>query len=494
MTDQVTGAGRLWVVLGVAALWLMAFALFFPTVVTISDEAAYVRQAKALAEGRVLVERDDVFSGAREAGRVSEYPPGTSLLMAPLMAMFGWRAAFLPGALALCAATLALAQWLRALGRDPLFALLLPAFVPALVIARCGMSDLPSAAFVVLSLWLFWRANGRASRMFAAGLLAGLSWLLRETNVMILAPFFAGALLRRERGVAWLVVGGLLGVAARVLATWLVFGEFWHVNPQYPGFSVGAVVRNAPLYLVALTLLVPGGLIFVALYRGERRLELGLAVAAFVLLHCFYDYNAAASGGLKQWILAPRFFIPLVPLLAFAAAEAVPRSWARFKEWLSVGARTGAANLARHAPLAAATMTAALAVMVNWYHAKWSDGQARLAQALYAATDERQPVLTNLDATGKFFNELYEREFGARLVGDVALLDETRLAAMLSRHEVVQVALLVRGDSEYWEEAARKNQAKLDALGPRFALRRPVVAYPAGSGERVEVYEITSAR
>ncbi len=52
--------------------------------------------------------------------------------------------------------------------------------------------------------------------------------------------------------------------------------------------------------------LVPGGLIAVALYRGSRRPELIATVALFVAFYLMYDYSGFTSGMAKRLILGPR--------------------------------------------------------------------------------------------------------------------------------------------------------------------------------------------
>ena len=64
------------------------------------------------------------------------------------------------------------------------------------------------------------------------------------------------------------------------------------------------------MYLTALLVLVPGGLIFTLFYRGKRWIELVLTVVVYVGIFVDWNYNGAASGGLKQWMLSLRFLIP----------------------------------------------------------------------------------------------------------------------------------------------------------------------------------------
>ncbi len=477
----------LWAALALAA-YVLAFAAFFPTVLTISDEAAYMRQAAAFAQGRTTISQTDAATGEARQILPSDYPPGTSLLMAPLIALGGWRAGFLLGPLCCAGCVLLLAALLSRLGRSPLFALLFLAYPPLLVISRCGMSDLPAALFVTASLYCFFRGEGVPWRL-AAGFLAGASLLFRETAPMLLACFFAGALLRREKGVWLLVLGGVTGLALRALVSWLVFGNALFMKQSHPGFSLGAVIENAPLYAVALLVFVPGGLAFALLYRGARRAEFLATLAAFALLHLLYNYNAAASGGLKQLVLGPRFMIPLLPILLLAMSEALPRFWNAWLARLAVSSRVAALRAAR---FALATLTLAICVetaFVGYLHCRWQLDQRAIQVALYAGTEQNTPVITNLDATQKFVNELYDEEFGPRSIESFDDFNDMRVTALIMRHGRVTVVLLRRTDSETWKEKAAQEHARLAALTKSLRVQTSGVSFPTGESLEISLIE-----
>ena len=150
------------------------------------------------------------------------------------VALAGWRGAYVVPCLSLLAGVLLLGRWLQQEGRSPLFALLLLGYLPNLVMGRVAMSDVPSLFLVILGLWLFWRGSGRSWRWWlASGFVAGGSMLFRESNPIPFAPFFAGALLRRERNVWALVVGGIAGLALRVGANAYFLDQPLHYRSAY---------------------------------------------------------------------------------------------------------------------------------------------------------------------------------------------------------------------------------------------------------------------
>src|SRR5262245_43712170 len=82
---------------------------------------------------------------------VSDYPPGTALLRAPLVAALGWRGAFGLSGASLLLATLFTWRLLDAAGQRREFALLVPAYGGSLFFGRTAMSDVPSTAIVGLA-------------------------------------------------------------------------------------------------------------------------------------------------------------------------------------------------------------------------------------------------------------------------------------------------------------------------------------------------------
>lgn len=474
--------GPAWVALAaVLAAYLVSFAVFYPNVITITDEAAYLRQAAALADGHTVVLAPNAFTGRAEPIQVSNYPPGTSLLMAPFIALGGWKAAFLLGALCLAATVLLLAWWLEREGRSRLFAIAVLMYPPALVISRCAMSDLPSTLIVTAALVLFWESRGRIGWTVGAGFLAGLSFALRDTNPLIFVPFAIGALVRRERGAWPMAVAAAVGGSVRFLSSLLVYGEVYHRNPGIFGFALSAPLQTLPIHLLALLVLVPGGLVFAALYSGKRRPEVLAAIAIFVVVHLFYTYDAASSGGIKQLILAPRYFCPLLPLLIFAASDSITQLASRFAAMLP-SPRVAFATIA--------VVASCEAVAANWAHARWSRGQRAIVEALYSRTTPQRPVITNLMVTRKYLNELYEREFGPRVIVDIDTVTAPRLATLLTNNPSMDVVLLDRRDSDYWRAASDADQHKIGEWATTFDVQ-PIASTGELSGVgAVRVYSV----
>ena len=180
----------------------------------------------------------DAFTGQHQRLHPSDYPAGTSMLMVPFVWLAGWRGAFLLGLLALSACTLFTARWIADSGGSPLYR-------SGRARLSAGHGDgshrherpserLSGGGRVVAVL-------GRRPDHSLAASGRGLSGrrvhsAFENPMPVLFAIFFAGALLRRERHVAALIVGGLAGVACRPLIAALVYGNPLFVKDHVYGF------------------------------------------------------------------------------------------------------------------------------------------------------------------------------------------------------------------------------------------------------------------
>jgi len=449
------------VLFAVFLLYAIGFLLFFPIALTNYDEVCYVRQAVVFASGHSTVSVLDPLTGLRNQIFPSNYPPGTSALMVPFVWLWGWRGTFAFGLMALGACIFFTARWIAESGRSPLFALVILGYLPSLAMVRTAMSDVPSACLVAAGMWLFWPADDHSGwRRFFAGLIAGLSLCLREPNPLLFIFFFAGAVLRRERHLLLLVFGGLLGSSSRFLAAFIVYGDPLFTKLHDYGFTGLFLKENLLIYLTALLILVPGGLLAALTYRGRRRPELISTVVFFTGLFTFYNYNASSSGGLKQWILSMRFMIPLVPILAFAMADTLPRWYDALTLSMTFESKMKLQSTVRQFVKVSLVALIVLGFVVNWRSAAWSNPHHDVIRELYRHTDPRTPVLADIQATVKFLNELY----GPRIVGELNGMDTAKIRSLVERYRVVQIVFFDRDDSDYWKMRAAQNQALIHHL------------------------------
>jgi 4-amino-4-deoxy-L-arabinose transferase-like glycosyltransferase len=440
------------------ALYALGLAIFPVTTFLVHDESAYVRQAVAFASGELTVPVLDAARGELVRIPPSTYPIGTSLLQAGFVWLGGWRAAAWASCLALVGFVFLTAELLRAESRQPGFALLVLGFPAALVLGRVSMSDVPNAALCALGFVLFFRGiEGHWSYWLASGFIAGASFLFRDTNAVLFLPLFAGTILRRDSRALALVLGGLAGLALRVSSSLLLYGEPWILRWS-PTFSLERVIVSAPYYALVLSTFVPAGLPAALLYRGRRRPEVVATVILVFFFFSAYEYSGAESGRLKQLILGPRYFVPLLPLLILGLADL----WARERQRAAPAILRWSVRLARAGT--AGILVAAVAVHpLLW---GWGRTQQALREDIYSLTSAGSLIVSDNMATEKSINEVY----GERLLLSRREVTPRRAIELRGVAPEMFLVFLERDESAFYRAAARDDQAFVDEMAQRCEL------------------------
>jgi hypothetical protein len=262
------------------------------------------------------------------------------------------------------------------------------------------------------------------------------STLLRSTNALMVAPLLVGALVRRERGSTQLVLGAILGGAARLLVAHFLLGDALYLETNRMGWSVAAVPSNLPFCAGTLLVLVPFGLASVFACRDVRRPEIVATTLIVLLFFSFYEYNGSSSGWLGRLILGPRFFLPLVPLLAITVAEFFSRKG------------TTAGSEARWRTFVRQAAPAAIAVAAFGVHpamASRTDNDADLRREIYAATDSTGVTVVDRPEARKYLTG----EIGGRRTVSLARLRPAQLPALVERDGTAFLVTIERYDAEY---------------------------------------------
>lgn len=474
-------------VLVVLGVYLAGLLLFYPVVPSVRDEVKYVEQAWAYSQGFTCYAETDAVDGSEKCALPARYLPGTATAMLPFVWAFGWRGSFLLSALSLLVAVGVTAHWLRGRGRSPLFALMLIGYPSVLVFGRIAMSDVPSMALAALGLWLFWtRDRGTVWRSALVGAIAGVALQFRETNVLVFFILFSGALLRRERGVVALVLGGLVAMLLRPLGTWIAFGDPFFVFPHGPTFSPLHIVENLPIYTLTLMVFLPGGALGVLAYRGERRPEVLLTFVVFLTVYLLYGYSGATGGPVRHMMLAPRYFMPLTPLIVFACAESFPRLLEAVRarveperrealgRWVHGGVRLWAAGVL------------VLAFAVHPAHDVFNSAYVRVKQGLYANTPEGAVVVFNSRGLRKYLNRLYGGRVFVRRQG----LRDADVVSLLERHGEFYIAFMNRSGSHKLLRQAALNDEFVERARSLADVQQ-VHESPGGVDETLRIWHAT---
>ncbi len=435
---------------------------YFPDVISNVDEACYVAQANGFAQGTVRTHWENPIAGLPKPYQPGEYPAGTSATMALFVYAFGWRAAFVVPLLALLGVVVLTARLIEHEQKRVLYSLFVLVFPAALVLGRVAMSDVLCAFLTTLAILLFWIGGDREDKAYwwASGFVAGLSLAFRETSVLVIVPFYLGALIRRERGVHALIISGLSGAFVRLLSGWLVFGDLFHVKNAGYGFSLESFVSNLPMYGFFTLVLVPGGLLAAFMYRGRRRPEVLAAALLPVAFFAFYDYAGAESGPLKAVVLTGRFLIPTVPIFAFCLAHSVPDLLSRLSQ--------RSARTARILEMSAGTLLVAGAVIasvaVHVVMDRFNSSHLKIREAIYEFTNEDSWVITNAHGTFKYLeNDMY----GARTPIGIQGLEPPHYDLILDAANDLHVVLLERSDSAYWLRRSVEYEESLASLAAK---------------------------
>ncbi len=487
------GGWRDWALLAVPlVVYVAGFFAYLPKGAVNTDEAAYMGQARSLAERRVDVEGLDPLTCRPQPRRPSPFSAGTSALQSHLVRIGGWQAAAVLSPLALVVAVVTLGFWLRREGFSPLFALLLITFPPTLVAGRTALADVPATALITLATALFFLGSIELPLLWlGAGLLGGLSLMFRDVGPIYFFGYFAAPFVRRERG-AWLIALGVaLGLVAVGLSSLVVWGEVVRLRGQAYGWSLSTFAFQALPYIAVLLIGIPGSPITTLLYRGRRRAEVVATVVIVFTFFAAYKYGGWESGGWKQLVLGPRYFMPLVPTLVLTVAEVVTRR--------GLGRFGGIVPTWIAAAWVLAAAAAAFAVHPVFY--SWGESQWRIGSAIYENTPERSAVVTNETATLKFVNETVGlRAFSNRVTPELltqytpgplfarSVLPDA-VPRLLDACGTVTIALLDRTETEVLRQEAVINEDFVAAVG-RFCRLEPIVDLQATATDHLRMWRV----
>jgi hypothetical protein len=157
------------------------------------------------------------------------------------------------------------------------------------------------------------------------------------------------------------------------------------------------------------------------------------------------------SGTSKRIVIALRYFTALLPVLAFAMAETLPR-------WLGALALRGRGTTsfeARAGALVALWIGAVILAngAVHPAMARWSASQAEIREAIERTVPRDAVMVGNGTAIRKFIDE-YSRDFVTLSRRE---LTPEQVQQLADRYGSFHVVFLDRSDSDYWREDAIQN-------------------------------------
>jgi hypothetical protein len=206
-------------------------------------------------------------------------------------------------------------EWLPTCGED--FDLMQGLALGGLGAAWCPVS--PSRCYACST-----RCSGPSTRGWhSTGTLPSASEL-EAGAAMNLQSFETRAAPRGEKNFWALVVGGRAGPCPRLGSHTIVLGAPLAVRAG-DSLDLGNEGERLPVYLLAMLVFMPGGLVLGMLHRGRRWPELIIIVAGLFGAYLVQKYYTFATSMVKRMIITPHDLLPLVPVLAFGMAESLPR-------------------------------------------------------------------------------------------------------------------------------------------------------------------------
>ena len=197
-----------------------------------------------------------------------------------------------------------------------------------------------------------------------------------------------------------------------------------------------------------MLVLVPGGAVGVARYRGWRAAECQGAVWLTVGFFLLYNYTADTSAGVRQLVLVSRFLLPVLPVIVWCAATTYPALWRQWQPALRSRRLRAPAVWAVGGWILAVTTAVAV---VHPIVASWDRTQAAITNRIYAATSPGAALLTNSPGTTKFVHPTR----GPRTLIDSTEASAREIGELQARYGAVFTVVVDRsGPESFGEEQA----------------------------------------
>jgi hypothetical protein len=228
--------------------------------------------------------------------------------------------------------------------------------------------------------------------------------------------------------------------------SYLVFGDPLYTK-EHSGFSFSVIPNHFLLYIIALTVFVPGGLFFTSLYNGKRRPEIISTVFLLFAFYSFYNFSGQPSGFLKSLVLGPRFFIPLLPVLAFATAESAPRI---------LGSIFLKFDSQKYIIRGGITLITIGVILTNALFHEWAEVHENIQEKIIEYVPDNSLVITNFQSTLKYVSEL--QGYPSRINYFEVSPDE------IENMDQAYIVFVQRSESLYWRETADSENRFLKSI------------------------------
>jgi hypothetical protein len=255
---------------------------------------------------------------------VPTYPPGLALMLIPAEWVVGWRHA---GDVVLVLHSLAGLLLLYLLGREfglpqpwsLAGAVLLAASPLYLHMSLWAMSDVPAMTWALATVLASWKCRERAGWALAAGLCAGIGFLVRPSNFLMAAPMLV-LIGPSPKRLLLAILGGLPGVATWMAINHAAYGGYLEsgygaIGQEFHGELIPGTIRFCLKWLpIAIGPVVVLSPLVVAALVGRTRVALALIAWTVAYIAFYLPYRWTHE---SWWFL--RFLLPAVPALVLSS-------------------------------------------------------------------------------------------------------------------------------------------------------------------------------
>lgn len=454
----------------------VCFLVFYPQMILLLDEYSYFNRGLAFTQGEMALGITDLTGTESIDLSGTRYLMGTPLLIAIFIALIGNSSVFLLGWLCFSLSAFLMIRVLQKLDYSPLGVLVLFLFPPLMMLTRTLMSGMPSLLFSAIFFFVLVCSSKSVIQYFLLALIAGLSMLFRETNILIFGFFLLFLFLQEKKWIISLILGFALGIGCRLLLAHYVYGSAVHLSHAEP-FSFFNILHNLTLYGLCGLVLIPLGIVQVLWYRGNYQWALKLSVAAFFLLYLSYAYNPMDySGLLKGLLFGGRFLVPVLPLFVIAAGYSLAHYGWLQKSWIHWLLIFGGVS----------------AVGIGQYGGdKYDNTHFEISEKIYEQYANKAIVMDHSGYTSinRYINPLRGL---LPLQADLnRFIDEAYVKNVMAMHPEVYIAVSMRDENAEKRLRADRFNKILDQLRKNYALNLSE-AMRSFDGTRVEVWRMTA--
>ncbi|MFA5142308.1 MAG: hypothetical protein WC471_05040 [Candidatus Woesearchaeota archaeon] len=320
-------------------VYIFAFLYFYPSFFSIADENAYLAGISFLTEGEVSTY--DIFKSYYSADLpdsdkfVPAYQLGNSVIILPF-AMIDWRLIFLSGLIFHLLNLWIFVKILKKYGLNKRYGLLYLLYPGFIFYSRTVMSEIPTITFTLLGFY-FYLSEKKNSKLLA-GLMLGISCLLRLTNGLLLIGFMIIPLYKTIRnlfkGKSWfnkdikLFLEIFTGALPSLLLI-LAFNYFAYdgiFNTRYAGggtnvyyymlgFGISKFSNLMILWKPLLILCTIYPLMGISPFLGKYNKKAEIILITILSLLVFGKIDVFRYSWLINFTVGHRYFFSIIPLL-----------------------------------------------------------------------------------------------------------------------------------------------------------------------------------